>query len=625
MKSFHLSLSKGAKEWWMNEGNGNISTWEELVKKFFKKFYPLSCAINYDKMCDDDEEEIYKVEGLLNDEVSSDEDWEEQEYENPPKYSFPKPYFEMDKNNHNENNSNTYKSSGMDLSGAPQSENINNEQPNEGVCRVDKFKVIKYTIGDNEEFLAICTRESGSWERTVNGVSIDIFNINAIADLGANVNIMSESILKELSLADLKIANIIVETADKTRCVSQGIIENVLVKIDKFSFTSDFVIIDTKGLNNKTIILGRPFLANIRAEINISTREVSLGIKEDRVKIKMNEQECNLTTTVSEHLNEQPTLQDELSHGADSKTYWCEPVRQEHEKGYTLWASCDPYHEICDGGGIPDKKLNHYWKSTNNDDRISLEWEGLSYTNWVRARYGNVNDITKEMIPQIFWDNKLRGQIREKTLTEEHEDHEKCGETKTRAIIGAMINKLPEEWFSGVSRDMDDLEGIIDYLEPTLYDGFINHNDEAYKRRRNKLLEIPYTEPPPIIKEEAEITKYNLGAGEWKEDICIKWSSCNPHFDECDGGDDLRENKEYWESSNDDMRTNLEWENLSFDNWVKVAFGKQLRRNEFSLRRNHGSSIPINRGLIQAIPTSLPPQPIGEATKASNLPSKNSN
>ncbi|GKB27622.1 hypothetical protein Tco_0867023, partial [Tanacetum coccineum] len=30
-------------------------------------------------------------------------------------------------------------------------------------------------------------------------------------------------------------------------------------------------------------------------------------------------------------------------------------------------------------------------------------------------------------------------------------------------------------------------------------------------------------------------------------------------------------------------------------------------------------SIPINRGPIQAIPTSLPPQPIGEATKASNL------
>ncbi|GJX97047.1 hypothetical protein Tco_0352845 [Tanacetum coccineum] len=204
----------------------------------------------------------------------------------------------------------------------------------------------------------------------------------------------------------------------------------------------------------------------------------------------MKEQDCNFTTAVSEHLNERPTSQDELSHEADSKTHWCEHVRQEHEKGYTLWASCDLYHEICDGGRIPDKKLKHYWKSTNDDDCISLEWEGLRCTNW---------------------DNKLGGQTQEKTLTEEHEDPEKCGETKTRAITGAIINKLPEEWFSGVSRDVDDLEGIIDYLEAILYDGFIDHNDEAYKRRRNKLLGMPYTEPPPIIKEEAEITKYNLG------------------------------------------------------------------------------------------------------------------
>ncbi|GKD73870.1 RNA-directed DNA polymerase, eukaryota, reverse transcriptase zinc-binding domain protein, partial [Tanacetum coccineum] len=364
--------------------------------------------------------------------------------------------------------------------------------------------------------------------------SVDIFNINGIADLGASVNIMSKSILEELSLADPKNANIIVEMADKTRCVSQGIIENVLVKIDKFSFTSDFVIIDTKGSNNKTIILGRPFLANTRAEINVSTIEVSLGIKEDMEKIKMNKQECNFTIAVSEHLNERPTSRDKLSYGAgntNSKTYWCEPVRQEHEKGYILWASCDPYHEICDGGGIPDKKLKHYWKSTNDDDRIGVEWEGLSCTNW---------------------DNKLGGQTQEKTIMEEHDDPEKCGESKTRAIIGAMINKLPEEWFSGVSKDKDDLEGIIDYLEPTLYDGFNDHNDEAYKQRRNKLLGMPYTEPPSIVKEEAEITRYNLGAG-----------------------DKPMENKEYWESSNDDKRIDLEWENLSFDNWVKVAFGKE--------------------------------------------------
>ncbi|GJS74392.1 RNA-directed DNA polymerase, eukaryota, reverse transcriptase zinc-binding domain protein [Tanacetum coccineum] len=356
-----------------------------------------------------------------------------------------------------------------------------NHAPNVGI-KVDDMTIAEYL--DNEE--TIKTQDYDDYQPHSAKADIptkyrDHFN------LGASVNIMSESILEGLSLADPKNANIIVEMADKTRCVSQGIIENILVKIDKFSFTSDFVIIDTKGLNNKTIILGRPFLANIHAEINISTREVSLGIKEDRVKIKMKEEECNFTTVVSEHLNEQPTSQDELSHKADSKTRWCKPVRQEHEKRYTF---------------------------TNDNDRISLEWEGLSCINWVKARYGNVNDITKERILENFWNNKLKGQTRDKSLTEEQKDPEKCGETKTRLIIGAMINKLPEEWFSRVSKDMDDLEGIIDYLEPTLYDGFIDHNDEAYKRRRNKLLGMPYSEPPPIIKEEAEITIYNLGASE---------------------------------------------------------------------------------------------------------------
>ncbi|GJW63997.1 hypothetical protein Tco_0115881 [Tanacetum coccineum] len=123
---------------------------------------------------------------------------------------------------------------------------------------------------------------------------------------------------------------------------------------------------------------------------------------------------------------------------------------------------------------------------------------------------------------------------------EDREDPEKCGETMTRAIIGAMVNKLPKEWFSRVSKDKDDLEGIIDYLEPTLYDGFINPDDEAYKQRRNKLLGMPYTEPPPILKEEAKITRYNLGDGEGiksllKDGDNIKISAKFQIFKQCSG------------------------------------------------------------------------------------------
>ncbi|GKA79680.1 hypothetical protein Tco_0786276 [Tanacetum coccineum] len=107
--------------------------------------------------------EIGNKEGLLINEVSSDEEWEEHEYGNPPNNLFLKPYLnvnnEKDKSHHNKNNEDADKLGGMDLSGTPHSEKINNEQPNEGICRVDKVEVIKYIIGDSEEFLAICTRE----------------------------------------------------------------------------------------------------------------------------------------------------------------------------------------------------------------------------------------------------------------------------------------------------------------------------------------------------------------------------------------------------------------------------------------------------------------------------------
>ncbi|GJU84503.1 hypothetical protein Tco_1292049 [Tanacetum coccineum] len=60
----------------------------------------------------------------------------------------------------------------------------------------------------------------------------------------------------------------LVEMADMTKKVPMGIVENVLVKIDKFLFPSDFVVIDMLEAHNETMILGRSFLATIHAEIN---------------------------------------------------------------------------------------------------------------------------------------------------------------------------------------------------------------------------------------------------------------------------------------------------------------------------------------------------------------------
>ncbi|GKF70777.1 hypothetical protein Tco_0203834, partial [Tanacetum coccineum] len=42
MKVFLLSLADDAKEWWISERDGKITSWEELVEKIFCKFYPES-------------------------------------------------------------------------------------------------------------------------------------------------------------------------------------------------------------------------------------------------------------------------------------------------------------------------------------------------------------------------------------------------------------------------------------------------------------------------------------------------------------------------------------------------------------------------------------------------------
>nr|GEW12445.1 hypothetical protein [Tanacetum cinerariifolium] len=79
-----------------------------------------------------------------------------------------------------------------------------------------------------------------------------------------------------------------VEMADMTIRAPLGIVENIIVKIDNFLFPFDLGIIDMLGEPDETIILGRPFLATIHAQIDVFKRENSVGIGEEGVKFNMN-------------------------------------------------------------------------------------------------------------------------------------------------------------------------------------------------------------------------------------------------------------------------------------------------------------------------------------------------
>ena len=94
----------------------------------------------------------------------------------------------------------------------------------------------------------------------------------ALLDLGASVNLLPYSMYKQLGLGELKPTNITLSLVDQSVKIPKGIFEDVLVKVGKFYYPVDFVVLDTEpianGPNHVPIILGRPFLATANAIIN---------------------------------------------------------------------------------------------------------------------------------------------------------------------------------------------------------------------------------------------------------------------------------------------------------------------------------------------------------------------
>ena len=113
-------------------------------------------------------------------------------------------------------------------------------------------------------------KDPGSPTISVNigGTCID----KALLDLGASVNLLPYSVYKQLGLRELKSTNITLSLADRSVKIPKGIVEDVLVKVDKFYYPVDFVVLDTEpiasGPNHVPIILGRPFLATSNVIIN---------------------------------------------------------------------------------------------------------------------------------------------------------------------------------------------------------------------------------------------------------------------------------------------------------------------------------------------------------------------
>nr|GEX83719.1 hypothetical protein [Tanacetum cinerariifolium] len=223
------------------------------------------------------------------------------------------------------------------------------------------------------------------------------------------------------------------------------IVKNVLVKINRFLFPLDFVVMDMLNTRNETTILERPFLATIHAEIVVFNKEISLGIGGDRITFNMNKKIHNFTTPIGEiyminstsnseytfhtlsyassRIEKTNDFHNEKNYGNKEQgrsckklrklkldinlpnTHFCKPVIQILKGELKFWLTCDPSIRECNGGpeiyGMDEEEVIRKWYCYHDDDRKRINQGGLSFHEFILVK----NRETQEK--ELIWDDRF--------------------------------------------------------------------------------------------------------------------------------------------------------------------------------------------------------------------------
>nr|GEX31574.1 reverse transcriptase domain-containing protein [Tanacetum cinerariifolium] len=140
-------------------------------------------------------------------------------------------------------------------------------------CSAVLLKKLPEKLRDPEKFLIPCD-------------FLELEECLALADLGASINVMPLSVWKKLSLPELTSTRMTLELANRSVVIPTNVTEEVFVKIGKFYFLVDFVVVDYEVDPRVPLILGRPFLRTARALIDVYREEMTLRVNDKAITFK---------------------------------------------------------------------------------------------------------------------------------------------------------------------------------------------------------------------------------------------------------------------------------------------------------------------------------------------------
>ncbi|GJZ28392.1 hypothetical protein Tco_0573039 [Tanacetum coccineum] len=309
--------------------------------------------------------------------------------------------------------------------------------------------------------------------------TIGNLKIYVMADVGAGIDMMPKSLFKHLKLANLKKTSMAIE-----------------------------MVIDTLEEPDETILLGRPFLAMIHAQIDVFRGEILLGVGNENVKFDMNGEICHSRVPLE-------------------KIYMVSSIQESKD--------FNP-HEM-ENDDSPAKNLSlQRGERRHYHERQNVGGNGMKFDDFLKVRYGNKNidDVTRERryyerITQNY-DFKVKSQ-RTTKYTDTYDLHHKSDSPPNDTLhintyfpdvskptksdeFDKEIEQLVNEYELKAGRKRYALEEVWEKCEK-FHDSTKQWYDEGFEEEelwQNGIEEIDYT--PPLAKNETfEVHRYTFKNG----------------------------------------------------------------------------------------------------------------
>ncbi|XP_058726379.1 uncharacterized protein LOC131597720 [Vicia villosa] len=136
-----------------------------------------------------------------------------------------------------------------------------------------------------------------------------------LIDLGSSISLIPLSLVKRLGNIELKSTRMTLQLADKSTTHHIGIMKDLLVKVDKFFFPVDFVVIDMEEDFDTPLILGIPFMKTARMMIDIDDGLMKVRVLDEEVcfnlfEVMKHKNDTNEEKEVEECLKELEALEE---------------------------------------------------------------------------------------------------------------------------------------------------------------------------------------------------------------------------------------------------------------------------------------------------------------------------